>query len=216
MFSITHTALLQQSQSPIYGCRADCRGSCRKYGNLCLTKLLASLSHGTEQSLPVLEIGGENLRDHATCKFRHQAVQRHRRITHLIGEPRPVEIVRVPGLGHQSARVSRERREWLQVEQLARITLRQGLMRHAEISRQPIPTQLVGILATDSIEFLSCGSPGVGIVRKVMAKLSCQIEGVGRSDECESFVRFSLDCKFQARGVTWQHALRENTDHFCT
>src|SRR6266700_6156120 len=148
MFSITNTALLQQSQSPIYRCRADRRGSCRKYDNLSLTKFLASLSHGAEQSLPVLEVGRENLRDHATCKFRHQAIQCHRQITHLIGEPRPVEIVRVPRLGHQTTRVPRERREWLQVEQLASVTLRQGLMGHAEISRQAIPAQLVGILAT--------------------------------------------------------------------
>src|SRR5947207_8595725 len=140
MFLITNTVLLQQSQSPIYGCRADCRGSCRKYDNLSLTKFLASLSHGAEQSLPVLEVGRENLRYHPTCKFRHQAIQRHRQITHLIGEPGPVEIVRVPGLCHQPARVPREGREWLQVEKRARVTLRQGLMRHAEVSRQSVPT----------------------------------------------------------------------------
>ncbi len=87
-------------------------------------KLLAGLTRGAQQGRPVFEVGSKDLLDHAVRQFGDDAVQHHWRETFFIGEPGPVQIVRIPGLSQESARVPHKRGERTQVQQLARVALR--------------------------------------------------------------------------------------------
>ncbi len=99
---------------------------------------------------------GEDLFDHAPRQFGNHAVERQRAIAHLVGQPRPVQIVGLPGLGQHAARIAQESGRGRHDQQFANIALRQNGMRNAEILRQPLPTDFCRITVGEGGQFFSC------------------------------------------------------------
>src|ERR1700761_7884372 len=58
-----------------------------RQSNLPLEKFFACFSHSAGQRRPILDICSENICHHVASEFRHQAVQRHWRVTLLIRQP---------------------------------------------------------------------------------------------------------------------------------
>src|SRR6185437_12117250 len=101
--------------------------------------------HGAKDRRPVLGFCGKDLRDRMPAQLRDEDVQRRRRIAHLISQASLVQIARFPGLAEQAVRVGSEERKWLYIQQLASVRSGQTWMRHAEVSRQALPADLLRI-----------------------------------------------------------------------
>src|SRR5206468_7126663 len=118
--------------------------------------------------------------DHATRQLGDQNVKHRRRITALVGQACPIQIVGLPGLRHQSAGVTHEGGERLQIEEFTGIGLSERRMRHAKISRYPLAANLLGKPPRKLIELLP-GSPRVLLPPGESPPELCrQVEGICR------------------------------------
>src|SRR5437899_1165949 len=107
------------------------------------------------------------------------------------GQAGPVEIVGIPGLSQQAAGVAHENWERRQIQQLARVTLRQDAMWHSKVSRQTFPVHLVGVALRESCKLFTGRSEGAGLLRKSTLIFSCQIESVRRHQVRKHFGQVS-------------------------
>src|SRR5690348_4874158 len=65
----------------------------RKHCHLSAAEVVPRFAHGSQQCGPILEIGCEDLLHHSSCQLWRQNIEHHRRISHLVRQSRPIEII---------------------------------------------------------------------------------------------------------------------------
>ena len=134
-----------------------------------------------------------------------------RRQTFFVRQTGPVEIVGFPRLCQQVTRVTQESGERSQIEKFAGGGLRQSRVGDAEILRQPLRIDLLGVFLREPLKFLPGFSPA-GHLRRILAlKLQSQVEGLRRRHAGKGFFRMpGVESLLQLAQPPRKHAIGED------
>src|ERR1035441_2070507 len=152
-------------------------------GDPALPELIAGLLHSAQQSRPIVDVCGEDVRNHVTRQIGDQNVEDHRGIALFIGETRPVKIAGFPGLAKEPALKRRGGGEYPSIEQSAGVALRHRRVRLAEVFGKTLWTGTRGVFVGEVFQFSARVSP----LRRLAGKLAAKISG-----QEESFCRQQL------------------------